>query len=377
MTKRNLWIIIGAVIVIAAIVIGIRLAQKPAPKEQVIKIGSVLSLTGSASVWGQKSKNGVELAVKHLAEKGIKVDVIFEDAASESKTAVSALNKLLAQGIKYIVGDISSGNVLAMAPIAERNKVVLISPGASNPDISKAGDFIFRTWQSDALEARYDAEYAFKVLNWKDVCIVYIQNAYGEGLKEAFKKHFLGKIVLEESFSQGQSSFRDLIIKLKKIKVDGIYLPGYPEEMGLFLKQLREQGVLTPILSTQAFDDPIVLKRAGSAAEGVIFSVPEPPDPSNPVVQRFRKDYKRFYGEEPGVTADAAYDAVMILVETIRKVGDDPEKVKNALYSIDLNGASGRIKFDENGDLIKNFVFKIVRNGQFVTLEKEANTYDD
>lgn len=370
MKGKKVWIVIVAIVILVAIITGIRLAQKPKPEERVIKIGSVLSLTGSASVWGQKSKNGIELAVRHLAEKGVKVDVIFEDAASESKMAVSALNKLLAQGIKYIVGDISSGNVLAMAPIAERNRVVLISPGASNPNISEAGDFIFRTWQSDALEAEYDANFAFKVLNWKDVCIIFIQNSYGEGLKEAFKKHFLGRIVLEESFNQGQSNFRDLIIKLKKVKIDGIYLPGYPEEMALFLKQLREQEILIPILSTQAFDDPIILKRAGSAAEGVIFSVPEPPNPSNPVVQRFRKDYKYLYDEEPGVTADAAYDAIMILVEVIRKVGDDQEKVKNALYMIDWDGASGKIKFDKNGDLIKKFIFKVVRNGQFVILEE-------
>lgn len=256
-----------------------------------------------------------------------------------------------------------------MAPIAESNKVILISPGASNPDISRAGDFIFHTWQSDNLEAKFDADYTFKVLNWKSISTIYVRNAYGRGLSDTFKKRFQGKTILEEPFDQGQKDFRDIIAKLKSNKLDGIYLPGYPQEMGFFLKQLREHHILIPVLSTQAFDDSIVLKYAKEAAEGVLFSVPKPPDPNNPIVRRFREDYKRLYGEEPGVTADAAYDAVMILVEMIRKTGDNPLKVKDALYNIDWEGASGRVRFHENGDLIKDLVIKSVKNGNFLTLK--------
>ena len=367
MKGKAVWYVVSVVVIVGAIA-AFRLAPN-GNQSGHIRIGAPLSLTGSAAVWGQKSKNGIELAVKHFKAEGITVDVVFEDCASEPKTAVSALNKLIAEQVHYVVGDVSSSNVLAMAPIAEQSKVVLISSGASNPKISQAGDFILRTWQSDALEAVQDAEYVAKTLKWKNVAVVNIQNAYGEGLADAFKKSFSNKIGFSDSFAQGQNDFKNLCTKLKSAQVDGIYLPGYPDEMGLFIKQLREQNIQLPILSTQGFDDPVVLKRAGKTAEGVIYSVPKPPSEKVAIVKKFKTDYKASFGEDPGVTADAAYDATVILVRAIKQVGDDSTKVKDALHKVDTEGASGHIKFNANGDLIRDFAFKKVVNGKFIFLD--------
>ena len=232
-------------------------------EEKEIKIGAVLPLTGSAAVWGENSRMGLEIALEEVnaagGVKGKKVNLIFEDSQSDSAKAVSALQKLISTDkVSVVIGDIASSSVLAMAPIAEKAKVVLLSPGASNPDISKAGEFIFRNWQSDALEGKVDAKYAYEHLG-KNVAVLYVSNAYGTGLKTVFEESFQklgGKILASESFEQGATDMRSQLNKIRSLKLDAIYMPGYPPEMAILLRQAKEMGIKVPFLSVQAFDDP-------------------------------------------------------------------------------------------------------------------------
>jgi branched-chain amino acid transport system substrate-binding protein len=146
--------------------------QTPPSGKNSLEIGSVLPLTGSAAVWGQNAKMGMDLAASEINAKGgingHPISVLYQDSQSEPSVATSALQQLISvHHIQVVIGDIASSSVLAMAPIAQKNQVVLLSPGASNPDISKAGDFIFRNWQSDALEGEVDAQYAYSKQGWE------------------------------------------------------------------------------------------------------------------------------------------------------------------------------------------------------------------
>ncbi len=370
--KRGSWTIVGVVII--AVIIGVTITQRLIHKESgVYKVGAVLPLTGSAAVWGENAKRGLDMALEEINDtggvKGKKIQLIYEDSQSNSKVAISALRKLItAEDIQVVIGDIASSNVLAMAPIVENEKVVLLSPGASNPDISYAGDYIFRNWQSDALEGKIDADFAYNVLGWRKIAIFYVRNAYGLGLFEIFQKRFKelgGGIALEESFEQDAVDFRPQLTKIKSIKIDGIYMPGYPKEMAKVLKQAKELKVKYTFLSVQAFDDPEILKMAGEAAEGVIFSIPEPPDVSQPIVRNFRENYQGLYSVEPGVCSDTGYDALRIVAWAIKHGGFKSEDIKDQLYKVsDFPGAAGSTTFDNNGDVIKPFIFKIVRNGK-------------
>jgi branched-chain amino acid transport system substrate-binding protein len=259
-----------------------------------------------------------------------------------------------------------------MAPVAESEKVVLISPGASNPDISHAGEYIFRNFPSDALEGKVDADYAYQQLNWKQVAILYIKNAYGEGVYRVFKETFEklgGTVVLEDSFDQGAIDFRGQLTKVKNTNVDGIFLPGYPDEMAKLLKQAQELGITKPFLSTQAFDDPQVLKIAGDAAEGVIFSTPEPPSDAEPVVANFRKNYRKKFGKDVGLMSDTGYDALKIIALAIERGGYNAQAIKTQLESLkDYPGAAGLTTFDQYGDVPRPVMFKVVKNGQFTNI---------
>ncbi|MHA1228964.1 MAG: ABC transporter substrate-binding protein, partial [Candidatus Hodarchaeales archaeon] len=160
-------------------------------------------------------------------------------------------------------------------------------------------------------------------------------------------------------------------VKILDSKPDGLYLPGWPKEMSVALKQLKEMNSKIPILSAQGFDEPSILELAGDAAEGVIFSAPQVPDPNNPVVKSFNKKYQKQYGKSPGVCSASGYDALRIYVWAIDSVGNNPEKVRNLMANLkNFPGADGPITFDEHGDLLKPFMFKEVKNGKFTKYEE-------
>jgi branched-chain amino acid transport system substrate-binding protein len=302
---------------------------------------------------------------------GHKIVIIYEDSQSEPKMAVTALQKLITTDhVQVVIGDIASSSVLAMAPIAESNQVVLLSPGASSPDISKAGHFIFRNWQSDLLEGTADAAFAQSKLHWRRVACLYVNNAYGTGLSRVFEETFSsrgGEIVGKEAFPQGATDIKAQITKIASSQPDGIYMPGYPREMATALKQMQELGIKIQVLSVQAFDDPEIIDRADQAAEGVVFSVPKPPNSQDPIVASFRSSYIDKYGKEPGVTSDTGYDAIRIVGMALRQGARTGPQIRVALASMkDFPGAAGTTTFDENGDVEREFMFKIIRGRKSV-----------
>lgn len=363
---KNVRTVVTALAATALLAAGSGLFACKKKEPETIKIGAILPLTGSAAPYGENAKNGIEIALEEInSEGGIdgkKVEVIYEDGKTEPNAGVSALKKMYeVENIPFIIGDINSTSVLAMAPYAEENHILLLSPGASNPKISNAGEYIFRNWHSDAYEGEVDAHFAFEELGWRRVAVLYVNAAYGVGLAETFKTEFEkagGEVIAFESYGQDATDMRAQISKIIEAGPDGLFLPGWPKEMSVALKQLREMRSEIPILSVQGFYDPSIFELAGPAAEGVILSSPKAPDEKDPVVASFNKKYNERYGEAPGVCSAAGYDALRIYVEGIRKNGYDVEKVRAYMAGLEsFPGADGPITFDINGDLIKPFAF--------------------
>jgi branched-chain amino acid transport system substrate-binding protein len=355
------------------------------------EIGVLMPMTGSGSVWGQNGQRAVRLAVDEInASGGVHgrpVSLVFEDTRSVPRDAVSAFRRVVDErGVRLVVVDMISSDVLAIAPIAERQKVLIISPGASNPAITTAGDFVFRNWPSDALQGVMDARYAREVLGWKRAAVLAIRNDYGDALTAVFKDTFEkagGKVVYADTFAQGESVFRPLVARLRSQIIDGVFLPGYPQEIPVLVSQLREQGVTTPLLGTESFQDVSVVSGAGKAIEGAVYSIPKSPDGASPRVQAFRESFKQRFGEDPGVPADVVYDALHLLVEGARSAPPTAtgpalaEAVRDYLYKVrDYGGASGLTNFDANGDAIKPFEFRTIRDGRFVPTERQIDMTD-
>jgi branched-chain amino acid transport system substrate-binding protein len=335
-----------------------------------ITIGVVLPLTGPAATYGNNALRGLQLALKQRPEltDGKKVTLSTQDSKSDTAQAVSALQAILAtQPVNVVIGDTSSSSVLAMAPVAQAAKIVLISPCASNAEISKAGSFIFRTWQSDADEGKVGAKYARDQLKWKTVVSLYIDNAYGQGMLKVFRENFVddGHSVVGIPYPEGASDLRSQITQLKGGRYDGIYLLGFPNELVLALRQLRDQQVSLSILATQAIDDPAIYTRAKDAADGVLFTTTVPPDANAPAVKSFTEAYKGQFHLDPGLCSDSAFDAANLVLNAFNDGQTAADLLRQFLHNVrNYAGASGPITFNASGDVEKPIQVKRIAGGQ-------------
>jgi len=346
-----------------------------------IRIGAILPLTGDAAEYGINDKRGIDLAVEQVNAaggiKGRKLEVIYEDCQMDAKLAVAAINKLGMQNIAAVIDDAVSTIALAMVPVANTNKQVIISTGASNPSLSGISPYFFRIWNSDAEEGVFAARAAFRDFGVKNAAILYINNDYGLGLYKVFSGEFSkvgGNIVVIESFEKDAKEFRGQITKIKKKALDVVYLVGYAAQTGIAAKQLREQGVTARIIGTVAMEDPQFVKLAGAASEAVVYPFPEPP--SGEVVESFKQAYKKKYGKEPGLLSDCGYDAANLLILALQQNALTGDEIRSKLSIVkDYKGASGVISFDEKGDVHKPMIVKVIKDGKFVSFrgDQRAN----
>jgi len=368
---------ITTLLILVSLVAGLFLLPGCGKKEpDVIKIGAVLCLTGSGAPYGEDAERGIRLATDIINEKGglngKKIELIIEDDQTNPRVSASAVSKLINQDrVEVIIGAITSSSMLADAPIAENAKVVLISPGASNPNITSAGDFIFRNWISDALEGKAMADYVFNDDGFREVAILYLNNDYGLGLKQVFRERFEelgGNIVLTEFYNQDDTDFRTQLSKITKVNPEVIYLPGYYKEMALIVKQSAEMGIRIPFRSCVCFEEPALLDIAKKESEGVIYSSPYyNPNDTNVNTREFVTKFESAYKRKPGIFAGHGFDAMNIIVYCINNVDDySAVSIRDCLYSIkDYPGVSGITTFDNNGDVIKLVAIKKIENGDF------------
>ena len=350
-------------------------------KGKEIKIGSVLPLTGGAGKYGEDAKLGIELALEERnLEGGINgkpIKVIFEDDQTIPQQTVTAFNKLIkVDKVAVVIGAMTSSSALAIAPIAEQLKVVLLSPSASTPNLTNAGDFIFRNELSDAYGGTAQAILTWKQLGIKSTAILYINNDYGIGVKNAFIKTYNelgGQVIGSESFEADAQDFRTQLIRIRQKNPEALFMVAYKESI-LILRQIKELNLKFKILSTPVFEDQEILEKSGKSAEGVVYVYYGGFDAqsNNEVVSRFVNSFRKKYNRESGYYSALAYDAMNIIIFAIQKSGARSEEIKNALYTIkDFPGVTGITNFDENGDVTKPVILKTVDNGKFVEWDRE------
>jgi branched-chain amino acid transport system substrate-binding protein len=276
--------------------------------------------------------------------------------------------------VPAIVGPVGSSVTLAVAPIAEKEKVVIVSPTATNPRIRTAGDYVFRVVSSDALQGKVLAEVAFAKLGARRAAVLYMNNDYGVGLKDVFEKTFAalgGSIVASEGFQGGDKDFRTQLTKFKARNSDVIFLPGHHTETGLALKQARELGLNVPFLGGDGSLRPELITIAGNAAEGSVFSTMSwGTGTADEAVQSFVSAFEKKYGKKPGVFSALAYDATKVVALAIERGGVTGPEIQAAMAKIkDFKGATGVTSFDEYGEVEKPFSVFIVRGGEFTPFQ--------
>ncbi len=370
MKKINILILVFLIVIIA--VVFVVFLKRGESKE--IELGAVLVMTGPDAKAGQSARQGIDLAADEINNSGgiqrKKIRIIYEDDQGDPQKAVSAVTKLInIDRVPVIIGPMWSSPVLAVAPLVEKKHVVLLSPTASNPDITNAGDYVFRNTYSDLFEGSKTAEYAYKKLGYRKMGILYINNDFGRGLDRVFMNKFKnmgGDVLVEENYDPKAVDFKSQLAKIKGSDIEAIYLVGY-SEVGQILKQAKELGLRTGFISTIMFEISDVIKIAGDAAEGVVYAfVSFDPELGDAKVTDFSQKYEMKFGIPPDPEAAFSYDALKIIASVIERVGTNPENIKNALYQVkNYNGVTGETTFDVNGDVSKPIGFKKVKNGNY------------
>lgn len=372
---KKIWIVISIVVVVALTIVFVVTQTKKEP--EVIKIGAILPLTGDMAVFGESFKSGIDLAVDELnKEKGIhgrKLLVIYEDDRGKGDVAVSAFRKLVTSDkVECIIGGVMSSTAMPIAPIAQKEKVVLLSPTATAPSLSQFKDYFFRIQPSDVFEGEIMSEFASKQLKAKKVGVFYVNNDWGSGLAEVFRSKFKflgGNIPIIESYSLGDTDFRSQLTKIKSVNPEYIYLLGYLKELSIILKQMREMSVKSRILSAYSFYDPKLIEVAGDIAEDAIFTMPTyDPESKDPIVSSFANRYVARYGKKPDQFAAHAYDCMRILAKVMENGALKGSEINSALHKLrNYPSVTGIITFsEENGDVTKPLRLFTVKNREFI-----------
>lgn len=342
---------------------------KKQPETKEIKIGAILPLTGESAFWGENIKKGIDLAVDEINQEGGilggKITILYEDTQGKPAVGTQAVSELISiHNVQCVIGDVISSVILAVSPIMERNKCVLLGFGES-AEITNAGDYIFRNWNSAASDAEITGDFAAK---HSHAVVVLSQNdAFGKSAKDLFVSELRKnnvKVVMDEVFSKGETDYRTILAKLRTLEYDGLYIASFHQDTLVLLRQYKELGLRTVnIYGVSSWEEGTLIAFLKTNFAGhVFFGYPKPPDPNATVVVEFRSKYKTKYQKEPEILCDNGYDAVYMLKFGIDKAGSyNSQLIKDALYTLqDFKGASGNMSFDQNGDVHKPFGLKTV-----------------
>ena len=367
-TRIALWLV-----VFAAVILGWFTLSAPKAEQGTIKIGVIAPLTGVRADAGEFTKNALTIAEEEInadPEKRFKVQFLFEDSKYEPAPAVNALRKLIdIDGAHYIIGPHGSSEVLAVAPVAEQEKVLLIAPASQTSEVSQAGDYIFRVIHNSAQEAPISASFVAQTMKSDTIHFLALNTAITDAYLKDFTPPFEAagkKIGLVEKFDSKAGDFKTELVKIKAKNPTDIFLIATPKHAGLILKQASELGIKAQFYNI-GVEGPELIQLAGSAAEGLLYPYSYDSAGNNERTKRFYGAYTARFAREPDTVAANVYDAAFLIADCIEKVGDEVEDVKQCFYETDnFNGASGVFGIDDNGDAVKTIFFKTVKDGKFV-----------
>ncbi|MCX6803395.1 MAG: penicillin-binding protein activator [Candidatus Diapherotrites archaeon] len=302
---------------------------------------------------------------------GRKLKFVFEDDKCDAKEALSIYNKTTGiDKAKIITGTVCSATTLAIGPLAQRDKLLLISAGSSNPKIRYIGNYVFSLWPLDDEEGRAIAEYLQNKTQYRKISVIYINNEYGVGLKDAFTKEASTRgleVASLEAFATDAQDFKTIIEKMQNTSPDAIYIISNPEELPLLLKQLKELQVAKPLfVNGVAVETKSILEDNPYLGEGIIYAMPK-----SELTPEFKAKYKAKYGTDAGILSDKAYDAMQIILLALKKCGgDDTTCMSKYIHSIrEYKGASAELSFRELGSVSMPFEIKEIKEGKPARIE--------
>ena len=339
-----------------------------------VKIGFNVPLTGFAAADGKSALNGAKLAVKQANQaggiNGKMIELVIYDDQASPKQAVPISNKLIEKD--KVVAAISgsySGATRAAAGVFQSAEIPYISAYAVHPEITKAGNYVFRTSFMGEVQGRAGAKLIGATLQRKRVVLITLKNDFGKSLAAGFKEaagQFNLQIVNEYEYSIKDRQFGPIVAKVKADAPEAIYATGYFFTAGPLVSQLRAAGITVPVIGQEGYDSEQFIKIAGKASEGTIITTSLDRDSNSSETRSFISEFEAMAGHKVDMVAASGHTAMKVLVAAMKKAGTtSPSAIRNAIEQTNLVASTGSISFNDLGEVQKNVQVQVVRDGDF------------
>jgi len=358
--------------------------------QEPIRLAHIGPLTGNMADFGQHALNGVQVAVEEINENGgvmgrmlevVSYDDknVGEDAAAAAELVISDSSICAVTSAHY-----SSGVAMVAAPLYQEAGMAAISPSASHPEYSSIGDYIFR----NNLTEQAELVYAFQmptIVDCKKLGIVSMMSDFGESFVHGFEELYeankdkLGyELAVESFFVDGTVDFAPNVAEIVNGDCDAIIFVAEYNNLAAFAMQYRKVDPDAQIIGLMTCYNPELINMAGEAVEGMVLYSVLNPNSERPAVKNFVDRYVAKFNSQPDFIAANAYDNVHMIAASIEKTGStDREKIKDALYEVEVTCTAGELKFDANGDAEKTAVMFKVENGDFAEVPDAFKLWDD
>ncbi len=346
--------------------------------ENVLRIGSMFSLSGDVSAYGVVQNNALHLAFEEInADGGVlgkQVELVEHDIMGSDSEAVSAVTRLATEeGVPVVIGaDISSASKAAIQTAAQV-EVPVISPSASADNVTEAAGggvepYGYRVAFQDSDQGRALAQFANEELGATKAAILGDNSSdHALGLVEMFEEAFDGELVAYENYQSGESDYSAVLTNLQNVDFDVLFVPGYYEEGGPIIKQAREMGLTQPILGASGFGNEQLKELAGKQnLNDVYYTTHFSPLNEDPEADAFVEKYTEQFGTAPDHFAALAYDTAYVVREAFERAGTtDPDAVNEALAQTeDFEGITGTFSFNENHNPVKTVTIIELQSGE-------------
>lgn len=349
--------------------------------EKVVKIGVFEPTTGENGGGGFQELLGMRYAKQthptvKIGGEEYKVELVEVDNKSDKTEAVNAAQKLVSEKVSVVLGSYGSGVSIAAGQIFADAKIPAIGASCTNPQVTQGNDFYFRVCFLDPFQGTVMANYANDNGAKTAAVITQLGDDYSSGLGSFFKTAFTGlggNIISEEQFQTNQTDFKAILTNIKAQNPDIIFAPSSITTAPLIIKQARELGITATIAAGDTWENSTIIENAGSSAQGVVLSTFfDEAEPANEEAAAFISGFKAYLKENkqdeiiPAVSA-LGYDSYLCAIKAIETAGStDGTAIRDALKGVSIDGVTGSISFDENGDAKKDMAFiKTIEDGKF------------
>lgn len=359
--------------------------------DKVVKIGVFEPTSGQNGGGGKKEILGIEYAhslkpTVTINGEEYSVQLVYADNASDQAKAPTAAQTLISQGVSVVIGTYGSACAIAAGPLFESAKIPAIGTSCTNPQVTAGNDYYFRVGYIDPFQGAVMANFAFNEKGSSN-CALIIESGddYSAGFGNYFRQEMerLGGKATTLEFQKGEADFSTIMASIKSEGYDGIFAPVSIETAAMIISQARDAGITCPIMAGDTWDDISIAQRTGSKATDIYFSAFfDAADTTNEAGKAFVDGFTKWVAEDAtrvennGGVSDVissvtpcGYDAYMAAVGAIEAAqSTDGATIRDALATLEISGLiTGDLKFDENGDAIKNYaVIKTIENGEIV-----------